>query len=166
MNRSQKNENFIDQTFTVAADVIVKGIPVDEDAKKAFIYYKDGLAAQSSGEYAMALENYYEALQLEKNEKDRSIILYNIGLVYGSNGEYAVALNYYHEALKLNADLTQALNNIAIIYHLQALRALKFKNIESHNRFLDKASKYWKQAIRIAPSNYNEAQNWLKNTGR
>ncbi|MEM9768816.1 MAG: photosystem I assembly protein Ycf3, partial [Cyanobacteria bacterium P01_D01_bin.71] len=25
---------------------------------------------------------------------------------------------------------------------------------------------YWMEAIRIAPNNYIEAQNWLKNTGR
>ncbi|MDJ0526442.1 MAG: photosystem I assembly protein Ycf3, partial [Microcystis sp. M53600_WE12] len=30
----------------------------------------------------------------------------------------------------------------------------------------DKAAEYWKQAIRLAPNNYIEAQNWLKITGR
>ena len=30
----------------------------------------------------------------------------------------------------------------------------------------DQAAEYWKQAIRIAPNNYIEAQNWLKITGR
>jgi hypothetical protein len=28
------------------------------------------------------------------------------------------------------------------------------------------AADYWKQAISLAPSNYIEAQNWLKITGR
>jgi hypothetical protein len=31
---------------------------------------------------------------------------------------------------------------------------------------LNKAAEYWKRAIRIAPNNYIEAQNWLKTTGR
>jgi hypothetical protein len=30
----------------------------------------------------------------------------------------------------------------------------------------DKAADYWKRAIRLAPNNYIEAQNWLKTTGR
>ncbi|MGL5804612.1 MAG: photosystem I assembly protein Ycf3, partial [Xenococcaceae cyanobacterium] len=30
----------------------------------------------------------------------------------------------------------------------------------------DRAAEYWKQAVRIAPNNYIEAQNWLKITGR
>jgi len=28
------------------------------------------------------------------------------------------------------------------------------------------ASNYWKKAIRLAPNNYIEAQNWLKITGK
>jgi hypothetical protein len=32
--------------------------------------------------------------------------------------------------------------------------------------FFDKAGEYWRQAIRLAPNNYIEAQNWLKTTGR
>ena len=30
----------------------------------------------------------------------------------------------------------------------------------------DKAADYWKNAIRLAPNNYIEAQNWLKITGK
>ena len=30
----------------------------------------------------------------------------------------------------------------------------------------DKAADYWNEAIRLAPANYIEAQNWLKKTGR
>ena len=30
----------------------------------------------------------------------------------------------------------------------------------------DKAADYWLEAIRLAPDNYIEAQNWLKVTGR
>ena len=55
--------------------------------------------AQSSGDYAEALESYYEALKLEELIHDRSYILYNIGLIYSNNGDYSKALEYYHEAI-------------------------------------------------------------------
>ena len=38
------------------------------------------------------------------------------------------------------------------------------KNVYSD--MFDKASDYWKNAIRLAPNNYIEAQNWLKITGK
>ena len=58
---SQKNENFIDKTFTIIADVLLKTFPASKEEKQAFFYYREGLAAQSAGEHAEALENYYEA---------------------------------------------------------------------------------------------------------
>ena len=63
---NQKNDNFIDKTFTVLADIIIKILPATKDEKKAFSYYRYGMSAQSSGDYAEALENYYEALKLEE----------------------------------------------------------------------------------------------------
>nr|YP_010338063.1 photosystem I assembly protein Ycf3 [Erythrolobus coxiae]UNJ17648.1 photosystem I assembly protein Ycf3 [Erythrolobus coxiae] len=166
MPRSQKNDNFIDKTFTVLADIVLKVLPASKMEKKAFSYYRDGMSAQSEGEYAEALENYYEALKLEEDPYDRSYILYNIGLIYASNGEYPKALEYYHQALDLNEQLPQALNNIAVIYHYQGLRALDVNNSDLANSMFDRAGEYWKQAIRLAPNNYIEAQNWLKTTGR
>ena len=112
---NQKNDNFIDKTFTVLADVLIKVLPATKDEKKAFSYYRYGMSAQSNGDYAEALENYYEALKLEEDPYDRSYILYNIGLIYGNNGDYSKALEYYHQALDLNSRMPQALNNIAVI---------------------------------------------------
>lgn len=166
MPRSQKNDNFIDKTFTILADIILKILPTSKEEKAAFSYYRTGMSAQSEGEYAEALENYYEALKLEEDPYDRSYIIYNIGLIYGSNGEHIRALEYYHKALELNFNLPQALNNIAVIYHYQGVRALENKCLELSSSMFDKAAKYWKEAIRIAPNNYIEAQNWLKTTGR
>jgi tetratricopeptide (TPR) repeat protein len=166
MPRSQKNDNFIDKTFTVMADIVLKVLPTSKAEKQAFSYYRDGMSAQSEGEYAEALENYYEALKLEEDPYDRSYILYNIGLIYGSNGEYIKALEYYHQALDLNSQLPQALNNIAVIYHYQGLKALDKQSTDLANSMFDRAGEYWKQAIRLAPNNYIEAQNWLKTTGR
>jgi tetratricopeptide (TPR) repeat protein len=166
MGRSQRNDNFIDKTFTVIADILLKVLPASKEEKQAFFYYRDGMSAQSEGEYAEALENYYEALQIEEDPYDRSFILYNIGLIYSSNGEYIKALEYYHQALELNSNLPQAFNNIAVIYHYQAVKANDKENLEVAKELFDKASEYWKQAITLAPTNYIEAQNWLNTTGR
>jgi len=166
MVRSQKNDNFIDKTFTIMADILLKIFPASKEEKQAFFYYRDGMSAQSEGEYAEALENYYEALQLEEDPYDRSFILYNIGLIYSSNGEYRRAIEYYHQALDFNPTLSQAFNNIAVIYHYQGLKASETQNLEMAERLLDKAAEYWKQALILAPNNYIEAQNWLKTTGR
>lgn len=169
MGRTQRNDNFIDKTFTVMADIILKVFPASKEEKQAFFYYKDGMSAQSDGEYAEALENYYEALQIEEDPYDRSFILYNIGLIYSSNGEYVKALEYYHQALELNSNLPQALNNIAVIYHSQALRAQSLEEdeyVELSKELFDKAAEYWIQALKLAPDNYPGARNWLKVTGR
>jgi len=99
MSRSQRNDNFVDQTFTVIADTILKFFPATQKEKEAFAYYRDGMSAQGDGEYAEALENYEEALRLEENPYDRSYILYNIGLIYASNGDHDRALDMYHQAI-------------------------------------------------------------------
>ena len=104
MPRFQKNDNFIDKTFTVIADIVLKVLPASKQEKEAFAYYRDGMSAQSEGEYAEALENYYEALRLEEDPYDRSYILYNIGLIYASNGEYIKALEYYDKVEAIDPD--------------------------------------------------------------
>jgi tetratricopeptide (TPR) repeat protein len=148
------------------ADIILKILPASQKEKEAFAYYRDGMSAQADGEYAEALDNYYEALKLEEDDYDRSYILYNIGLIHTSNGEHEKALEYYFQAIDLNPRLPQALNNIAVIYHYQGERQKEAENSEAAAELFDKAAEYWKQAIRIAPNNYIEAQNWLKITGR
>jgi tetratricopeptide (TPR) repeat protein len=91
--------NFIDKTFTVIADILLKVLPASKQEKQAFSYYRAGMAAQSKGRYAEALQNYYEALQVEEDPYDRSYTLYNIGLIYGNTGKYTQALEFYHQAL-------------------------------------------------------------------
>lgn len=162
---NQKNDNFLDKTFTIMADILIKVLPASQQEKEAFTYYKEGLVAQSSGQYAQALESYYEALQLEEDPIDRSYILYNIALIYSNNGEYSIALQYYHQALELNLKLSQAYNNIAVIYHYQGVKSSENVNLKSRKTF-NKAADYWREAIRLAPNNYIEAENWLATTGR
>ena len=116
--------NFIDKTFTVIADLLLKVLPASKQEKQAFSYYRAGMAAQSEGKYAEALENYYEALQVEEDPYDRSYTLYNIGLIYANTGNNSQALEYYHQAIDLNSNLPQALNNIAVICHSSGINTL------------------------------------------
>jgi tetratricopeptide (TPR) repeat protein len=166
MPRTQRNDNFIDKSFTVMADIILKILPASQKEKEAFAYYRDGMSAQSDGEYAEALDNYEEALKLEEDDYDRSFIFYNIGLIHASNGDRPKALQYYHDALELNPRMPQALNNVAVILHAEGEEAAANGDAEESEKLFDRAAEYWVQAIRVAPNNYIEAQNWLKTTGR
>lgn len=148
------------------ADLILKLLPTEQQAKEAFAYYRDGMSAQADGEYAEAMDNYREALKLEEDTYDRSYILYNMGLIHASNGEHDQALAIYHEAIDLNPRMPQALNNVAVIHHYLGERAKDAGNIEESDAHLDQAAEYWERAVRLAPNNYIEAQNWLKTTGR
>jgi len=165
--------NFIDKTFTVIADILLKILPASKKEKQAFSYYRAGMTAQANGQYLEALENYYEALILEEDPYDRSYTLYNIGLIYFNLGSYTKALEFYHQALALNSNLPQALHNIGVIYHMEALRIetnTKSTITETPkdiiNRMYDKAAEYFQQALKLAPDNYPETRNWLKITGR
>ncbi|CAI8585035.1 unnamed protein product [Vicia faba] len=141
------------------------------------------MSAQSEGNYAEALQNYYEAMRLEIDPYDRSYILYNIGLIHTSNGEHTKALEYYFRALERNPFLPQAFNNMAVICHYETLKygskgrilltysdrgeqAIRQGDSEISESWFDQAAEYWKQAIALTPGNYIEAQNWLKITGR
>lgn len=166
MGRSQKNSNFIDKTFTIVADLLLKVFPASEQEKKAFAYYREGLSAQGEGQYAEALQNYYEALKIEEDPYDRSFILYNIGLIHASNGKYLRAVDYYEQALTLNSNMPQALNNIAVIYHYQGVKAAEKKCFTLSESLLQKATFYWTKVVKIDPNSYIEAWNWLKTTRR
>lgn len=148
------------------ADMILKMLPANKTAKEAFAYYRDGMSAQADGEYAEALANYEEALTLEEDPYDRSFILYNVGLIHASNGEHDEALDFYHQAIECNPRMPQALNNVAVIYHYLGEQAQEAGKTSEADEYFDKAADYWQRAIRLAPNNYIEAQNWLKTTGR
>lgn len=148
------------------ADIIVQGMPLAQQEKDAYQFYRDGMAAQTGGDYSAALRAYAEALKIEEDPIDRSYIFYNLGIIFGSNGEYVKAVKYYHLSLDQNKELCQAYNNIAVIYQDQGARAERKGQMDKSRILMDKAALYWNQAIRIAPTNYLEAQNWLKSRGQ
>jgi len=161
--------NFIDKTFTVIADIILKILPVSKKEKQAFAYYRAGMAAQENGRYSEALENYYESIVLDEDPVDRGYTLYNIALIYTYTARYSEAVEFYHQALELCPDLSSAFHNIALIYHREATQATLLSEDlydEMAEELFDKAAEYFRQALEIAPDNYPEAKNWLKITGR
>nr|YP_010856635.1 photosystem I assembly protein Ycf3 [Plectocomia elongata]WGM68585.1 photosystem I assembly protein Ycf3 [Plectocomia elongata]WGM78587.1 photosystem I assembly protein Ycf3 [Plectocomia elongata] len=166
MPRSRINVNFIDKTSSIVANILLRIIPTTSGEKKAFTYYRDGMLAQSEGNYAEALQNYYEATRPEIDPYDRSYILYNIGLIHTSNGEHTRALEYYFQALERNPFLPQAFNNMAVICHYRGEQAILQGDSEIAEAWFDQAAEYWKQAIALTPGNYIEAHNWLKITRR
>uniref|UniRef100_A0A3B6FN78 Uncharacterized protein n=1 Tax=Triticum aestivum TaxID=4565 RepID=A0A3B6FN78_WHEAT len=155
MPRSRVNGNFIDKTSSI--NYWSYRFPL---ALIEFIGVKKNLLWE--GNYAEALQNYYEATRLEIDPYDRSYILYNIGLIHTSNGEHTKALEYYFRALERNPFLPQAFNNMAVICHYAILEG----DSEIAEAWFDQAAEYWKQAIALTPGNYIEAQNWLKITKR
>ncbi|CAN6447399.1 unnamed protein product [Victoria cruziana] len=163
MPRSRINGNFIDKTSSIVANILLRIIPTTSGEKEAFTYYRD---AQSEENYAEALQNYYEAMRPEIDPYDRSYILYNIGLIHTSNRKHTKALEYYFRALERNPFLPQASNNMAVICHYRGEEAIRQGDSEIAEAWFDQAAEYWKQAIALTPSNYIEAQNWLKITGR
>nr|AXX76467.1 hypothetical chloroplast RF34 [Dipteris conjugata] len=166
MPRSQRNDNSIDRTPTILADILLQIIPTTDREKRAFTYYRDGMSAQSEGEYAEASQNYYKAMRLEIDPHDRSYIPHNIGLIHTSNGEHAKALEYYFQALERNPFPPQALNNMAVIRHYRGEQAIQQGDPEASESWFDQAAECRKQAIALPPSNYIEAQNWLRITKR
>lgn len=54
----------------------------------------------------------------------------------------------------------------SIVYLIRGEQAIQQGDPENAEAWFDQAADYWKQGIALAPSNYIEAQNWLKITGR
>jgi hypothetical protein len=58
------------------------------------------------------------------------------------------------------------LNNIAVIYHYQGIKAAEKKCFDLSESLLQKATFYWTKVVKIDPNSYIEAWNWLKTTRR
>jgi len=164
--RSQRNDNFIDKSFTVMADLIVKLLPIDAKAKEAYVYYRDGLSAQGDGDYAEALENYEEALKLEENAVDRGEILKNMAIIFMSNGEEEKSLEYYQKSLDENPNSPSCLKNMGLIFEKWGRMAQEEGDQDTADGWLDKAADYWGRAVRLYPGGYLDIENWLKSSGR
>ena len=163
---NQNRDNFIDKAFTVIAESIVKIMPIAEKEKKAYIYYRDGLAAQNNGDYSEALEYYKESLQLEENKLDRGETLKNMAIIYMSNGEEDLSIETYEKALVENPKQPSCLKNIGLIYEKRGRYAEQNGDLDQRDIWFDKAAEVWSKAVRLYPGGYLDIENWLKNSGR
>ncbi len=166
MPLSQKKDNFIDKAFTVMAELIVKAMPIDEQEKKAYIYYREGLSAQDRGDYSEALECYEESLTLEMNAIDRSETLKNMAIIYMSNGDEERALETYMKSLEENPKQPSCLKNMGLIYEKRGRLAQQSGNLDEADIWLDRAAEVWTKAVRLYPGGYLDIENWLKTSGR
>ena len=166
MPLSQKKDNFIDKAFTVMAELIVKAMPIDEKEKQAYIYYREGFAAQNNGDYSEALENYEESLKLEENAVDRGETLKNMAIIYMSNGDEELALETYVKALDENPKQPSCLKNMGVIYEKRGRSAQQEGKQDESDIWFDKAAEVWSKAVRLYPGGYLDIENWLKNSGR
>ena len=166
MPRSNRNDNFIDKSFTVMADLIVKLLPINARSKEAYVYYRDGLSAQNDGDYAEALENYEEALKLEENSTDRSETLKNMAIIYMSNGEEERAIETYRKALEENPNPPSCRKNRGLIYEKLGCMGAEGGEQDAAARGFDQAADVWTQAVRRNPGGYLDIENWLKSTCR
>ncbi len=164
--RSQRNDNFIDKSFTVMADLIVKLLPIDPRAKEAYVYYRDGLSAQNDGDYAEALDNYEEALKLEENAIDRGEILKNMAIIFMSTGDEEKALDYYRQSLEANPNSPSCLKNMGLIFEKWGRIAAENGDQDSADRWFDEAAEHWTRAVKLYPGGYLDIENWLKSSGR
>ena len=163
---NQNRDNFIDKAFTVIAESIVKIMPIAEKEKKAYIYYRDGLAAQNNGDYSEALEYYQESLKLEESKIDRGETLKNMAIIYMSNGEEDLAIETYQRALIENPKQPSCLKNIGLIYEKRGRYAELEGDLDQRDIWFDKAAEVWSKAVRLYPGGYLDIENWLKTSGR
>jgi hypothetical protein len=75
-------------------------------------------------------------------------------------------LKYYYFSIFINSRFTSALNNIAVIYHYQGIKAAEKNCYALSESLLQKATFYWTKVVKIDPNSYIEAWNWLKTTRR
>ena len=166
MPSNQNRDNFIDKAFTVIAESIVKVLPIAEKEKKAYIYYRDGLAAQNNGDYSEALEYYQESLLLEESPIDRGETLKNMAIIYMSNGDEDLAVETYKKALIENPKQPSCLKNIGLIYEKRGRYAEQSGDYDQRDIWFDKAAEVWIKAVRLYPGGYLDIENWLKTSGR
>ena len=166
MPNNQNRDNFIDKAFTVIAESIVKIMPIADKEKKAYIYYRDGLAAQNNGDYSEALDYYNESLLLEENKIDRGETLKNMAIIYMSNGEEDRSIDSYHNAVEEHPKQPSCLKNIGLIYEKRGRFAEQNGDLDQRDMWYDKAAQVWSKAVRLYPGGYLDIENWLKTSGR
>ena len=79
-----------------------KALNIAEDIKKGYRYFINGNSFYNERNYKKAIENYFIALELIKNNPQ---IYYNLGLTYNAIGDYDEGLTFFLKATTLDSNL-------------------------------------------------------------
>ena len=148
--------------FRILSDNLVQS--TSKQGRSAFMAYQQGFRKQSEGEYAAALKSYRNALRVELDPFARSYIYYNIGIIYVNLGKMSKALLSFNQSLRLNPFNSSPLNNVGVIYYDIAQHFSSQCNVAQSEIFTERANNYWLEATRLAPSQYLDVENWLRNS--
>nr|YP_010977073.1 photosystem I assembly protein Ycf3 [Persicaria jucunda]YP_010993312.1 photosystem I assembly protein Ycf3 [Persicaria tinctoria]UEK25706.1 photosystem I assembly protein Ycf3 [Rheum lhasaense]WGU49286.1 photosystem I assembly protein Ycf3 [Rheum rhabarbarum]WKN51985.1 photosystem I assembly protein Ycf3 [Persicaria capitata]WKN52067.1 photosystem I assembly protein Ycf3 [Persicaria nepalensis]WOV68414.1 photosystem I assembly protein Ycf3 [Rheum tanguticum var. liupanshanense]WOZ09495.1 len=121
MPRSRINGNFIDKTFSVVANILLRIIPTTSGEKEAFTYYR-GLIHTSNGDHTKALEYYFRAL--ERNPFLPQAFN-NMAVICHYRGEQAIRQG--------DSEIAEAWFDQAAEYWKQAIALTPGNYIEAHN---------------------------------
>ncbi len=111
------------KSFTNAQDIyeqLENDATVNKDEIKGSLaktYGSIGIVCSEQGSYAKALEYYFKALKIYREEKQEHIVLRlynNIGIVYKTQKEYDKALNYFDKALEVQNKIGDNTSSITI----------------------------------------------------
>lgn len=128
--------------------------------------WEKAMSAQVQNEHDIAINNYANTLQLERDQSRIAIILYNMGVSFCKSGKHYEALERYGQALEQNPNMPEAINNIAFIHnHLSSLADAKGdRSLAEYHRH--QAARYWEKAIELNPDKHLEAMTWLESNYR
>jgi len=80
-------------------------------------YLQKGNALASRGDFSEALESYFEAASVAKNEKELGLIKVTLGDVYSLTKNHDRSLNYYNEAIEIFRKLQDSLTLGSVIFN-------------------------------------------------
>jgi tetratricopeptide (TPR) repeat protein len=137
---------------------------------KATVYRLKGFISEDQSNYAEALKNHLQSLEMAEEINDKEQISYaytNIGNIYLTQGNYPEALKYQLQSLKIDEKAGNKMGmgitygNIGLIYYYQGNYAEALKN-QQQSLEMNKASGN-KNGIAMAYGNAGIAYQALKN---
>jgi tetratricopeptide (TPR) repeat protein len=100
--------------------------------QEAVNYFKEGVKAQKSGDFAKAQKEY--AMTEILNTKYHKYILHNTGVMYAQRGMLKEAVEAFKEVLRFDPNYMPAKLNMGLIYDMQAD---KCKSLEYWNQIFN-----------------------------
>jgi hypothetical protein len=89
-----------------------------------------------------------------------------MAVLFTSNDEHVQAHYYHHQPLDLNSRMPQVLDNMAVIHNRLGSSTQEQGDADGTDLCFDLTADNLVKAIRMAPTNYIEAQSFLNNSDR